>query len=245
MNRVTILVMALTGAFSTLYSCGATPEEQDDHPVSENVRGHENTEWSISYAYHMSDNKKALPRVLLVGDSICENYQSGVCTALEGKMSVSYWASSYCVTSPCYLKFLSIYLDEAEYSVIHFNNGCHSLSTANGDWEKGLRAAFALIKLKQPMAKIVWATTTPNRNETNNAKILELNAIAAKVVTDIKDIFVDDLYSLMHPLDRTAYWRDDFHFKPDAIAMQVNQVVERCLKAKEYDEGQVPVLMVE
>ena len=39
-------------------------------PVSANVRGHENIEWSIAYAYGLTDDTKDLPRVLLVGDSI-------------------------------------------------------------------------------------------------------------------------------------------------------------------------------
>ena len=95
-------------------------------PVAENVRGHENTEWSISYAYHLTDAKKSLPRVLLVGDSICQGYQGKVRAKLEGKANVTYWASSYCVTSPGYLRLLAFYLDEAKYDVIHFNHGLHS-----------------------------------------------------------------------------------------------------------------------
>lgn len=63
-----------------------TPEELVDCPVSENLRGHENTEWSISYAYHLTDGQKELPRVLLIGDSICNAYQSGVCSSLEGNI---------------------------------------------------------------------------------------------------------------------------------------------------------------
>ena len=96
------------------------------YPVAENVRGHENIEWSISYAYHFTDAKKDLPRVLLVGDSICQGYQGKVCGKLDGKVNVTYWASSYCVTSPGYLRLLAFYLDEAKYDVIHFNNGLHS-----------------------------------------------------------------------------------------------------------------------
>lgn len=207
----------------------ATPEELVEFPVSKNLRGHENTEWSSSDAYHLTDEQKALPRVLLVGDSICQGYRSGVCSALEGRMTVTFWASSYCVTSPCYLKFLSIYLDEAEYAVVHFNNGCHSLGTPTEDWEKGLRAAFNLIRLKQPKAKIVWTTTTPNRNPNLNAKVIELNAIAAKVVSEATDIAIDDLFSLMDPLDRETYWRDDFHFRPEAVGRQVGQIVSACL----------------
>ena len=230
--------IALAGGlgFALMKIGAATQAELADYPVSVNLRGHENTEWSTSYAYHLRDAQKSLPRVLLIGDSICQGYQSGVCSALEGKMSVTYWASSYCVTSPCYLKFLSIYLDEAEYSVIHFNNGCHSLSTSTEDWEKGLRAAFMLIKLKQPKARIVWTTTTPNRDAENNAKIVRMNEIAAKVVAEFGNITVDDLFSLMNPLDRTLYWSDNFHFKEEAIDMQVKQVADACLKAMEDGE---------
>ena len=32
-------------------------------PVSENSRGHENIEWSISYAYALADETRDLPRV--------------------------------------------------------------------------------------------------------------------------------------------------------------------------------------
>ena len=64
-------------------------------PVFENVRGHENVEWQIAYAFHLTDEKSNLPRVLLVGDSICNGYQGEVRRLLDGKMNVSYWISSY------------------------------------------------------------------------------------------------------------------------------------------------------
>ena len=103
-------------------------------PVSVNLRGHENTEWSQSYAYHLVDGRKNLPRVLLVGDSIVNGYQGEARRLLEAKgVNVTYWISSYCVTSPHYLTFLGIYLDEAKYDVIHFNNGLHSLDR-NANW---------------------------------------------------------------------------------------------------------------
>jgi len=224
--------VVLLGCALGFLSVGAvSPEELVEQPVSKNLRGHENIEWSTSYAFHLTDGKKELPRVLLVGDSIVGGYHSGVEGALEGTMNVTYWISSYCVTSPCYMKFLSIYLDEAKYSVIHFNNGCHSFGTPNEDWEKGLRAAFTLIRLKQPQAKLVWATTTPNGSEKNNARVVELNAIAAKVVAEFGGTAVDDLYAIMDPLDRKTYWRDNYHFTDQAIALQIQQVKNCCLKA--------------
>ena len=143
----------------------AADEIAEKYPVAENVRGHENTEWSISYAYHLTDAKKSLPRVLLVGDSICQGYQGKVAAKLEGKANVTYWASSYCVTSPGYLRLLAFYLDEAEYDVVHFNNGLHSCETTIADYAKAYRAALRLIKKKQPKAKLVWVTSTPINTE--------------------------------------------------------------------------------
>ena len=59
-------LIAALGACVLLSASAADP-----CPVSENLRGHENIEWSIGYAFHLTDANKALPRVLLVGDSIC------------------------------------------------------------------------------------------------------------------------------------------------------------------------------
>ena len=46
------------------------PKTRVEHP-------RENTEWIVSYAYNANDAK--LPRVLLVGDSICNGYSGDVC----------------------------------------------------------------------------------------------------------------------------------------------------------------------
>ncbi|MBO5643381.1 MAG: SGNH/GDSL hydrolase family protein [Kiritimatiellae bacterium] len=208
------------------------PEELVECPVSENLRGHENTEWSIAYSFNLTDeNKKDLPRVLLVGDSICNGYQGGVCRILDGKMNVSYWISSYCVTSPGYLRLLAFYLDEAKYDVIHFNNGLHSLSTPIADYMKGIKAAFQLIRLKQPQAKLIWAASTPLKEADKTAKAKELNEASLNVITKIGQISINDLFKPMDALDRNEYWTDVFHFKKAAREIQAKQVSKACLSA--------------
>lgn len=194
-------------------------------PVSENLRGHENTEWSRGYAYHLTDAKKDLPRVLLVGDSICCGYEGNVRKFLDGKVNVSYWASSYCVTSPNYLRLLSFYLDEAKYDVIHFNNGLHSLGTPDADWEKGIKAAFALIRSKQPQAKLVWCASTPLKDAAKTAKAKALNVIAAKETARL-GIRTNDLFALLDPLDRAQNWSDVYHHKPHVRAKAAKQVAD-------------------
>ena len=201
-------------------------------PISENVRGHENIEWSTSYAYGLTDETCGLPRVLLVGDSICNEYQRGVRERLKGKMNVTYWVSSYCVTSPAYLPLLSIYLDEAKYDVIHFNNGHHTPSkTPMEAYSKGLEAAFDLIRRKQPQAKLVWCSTTPLKSAAMTVRCRERNEAASKVVGKIGGVAIDDLFALCDPLDRESYWRDNHHFRPAAVAMQAEQVAASVLAA--------------
>jgi len=207
------------------------PEELVACPVSENLRGHENTEWTRAYAYGLTDSSRNLPRVLLVGDSIVCGYEGCVRRELRGKMNVSYLATSYCVTSPGYMKLLAFQLEEAKYDVVHFNNGLHSLGTPTEDWTKGFRAALELIRAKQPHAKIVWATSTPLKDPEKTAKSRELNAAGAKIVAEMGGIATDDLFSAMDPLDRQKDWRDTYHFKSHVIAQQAKLVSAACLKA--------------
>lgn len=197
------------------------------YPVAENVRGHENTEWSTSYAYHLTDANRNLPRILLVGDSICQGYQSKVRAKLEGKANVTYWASSYCVTSPGYLRLLAFYLDEAKYDVVHFNNGLHSCETPIADYAKAYRAALRLIKKKQPKAKIVWASSTPlNTTDSRAGKVAALNAAARRAAESVGDVAENDLYALANPLDRKAYWVDTHHYTEAGYELLASQVAE-------------------
>ena len=202
------------------------------YPVAENVRGHENTEWSISYAYHLTDANRNLPRVLLVGDSICQGYQGKVVAKLDGKANVTYWASSYCVTSPGYLRLLAFYLDEAKYDVIHFNNGLHSCETPVADYEKAYRAALQLVKKKQPKAKLVWASSTPlNATDSRAGKVAALNAAARRAAESAGGIVENDLYALANPLDRKAYWVDTHHYTDAGYEILASQVVEKVVAA--------------
>ena len=210
---------------------GYPPEEKVACPVSANVRGHEDTEWSISYGFHLTDKNRNRPRVLLVGDSICNGYQSGVARALAGKMNVTYWVSSYCVTSPGYLKRLELCLDEAKYDVVHFNNGLHSLGTPTEDWAKGLEAALKLIRARQPSARIVWTTSTPLKDAQKTAKVRELNAAGAEVVKRLGDIATDDLFALLDPLDRNQNWTDTYHHKAPVRKREAEQVAAACAAA--------------
>jgi len=219
MNANVVTAVVLTGVVLLAgFACGTGVD--GGCPVSAKVKGHENQEWSHSDGYHLRDGNSKLPRVLLVGDSICNAYRDGVRRALEGKMNVTYWASSYCVTSRGYMVLLGFYLDEAKYDVVHFNNGLHSMSADLVLWEEGLRKAFRLIRQNQPKAKIVWRTITPLKDRKLTERVVRMNTIAEKVVKEVGDIEVDDLFTPMNALDRESNWADMFHFRPGAVRMQ-------------------------
>lgn len=187
------------------------------------VRAREGTEWSTAYWYNVNDHQ--LPRVLLIGDSICNGYQSLVKDKLAGTAYVTFWASSKCVTDETYLKALSFLLGECKYDVIHFNNGLHSLGTDRAAWEQGLRAAFELLQKEGQGAKLIWCTSTPLKVAEMTEQAKELNAIAAKVNQDF-GFAVDDLFALMDPQDRDELWSDTFHYKGPGREMQAQQIAD-------------------
>ena len=202
----------------------------DPCPVNPNVRGHENVEWSIGYGFHLTDAQKGLPRVLLVGDSICNGYQGAVQKRLEGKVNVSYWVSSYCLTMPAYRKLLDFYLSEAKYDVVHFNNGLHSLGTDPALWERELESCLRTIRAAQPQAQLVWCSSTPLKDPKLTAKAAALNAAGARVAAKL-GVPCDDLFGLLDPLDREANWSDTFHHKGPVREREADQVAASVLTA--------------
>jgi hypothetical protein len=181
----------------------------------------EATEWVVSYWYNADGSN--LPRILLVGDSICNGYQALVNKELAGTAYTSFYASSKCITDRTYLSQLAFMLDEYDYAVIHFNNGLHSLNTPPAEWEAGLRAAVKLIKEKSKGAQIIWASSTPLKNPDLTAKAKALNEIAEKVMNE-NDIPTNDIFALMDPMDRNIFWVDAYHFTDDAKKLQAKQI---------------------
>jgi lysophospholipase L1-like esterase len=200
-------------------------------------RQREGTEWSITYAFNA--NETAKPRVLLIGDSICNGYQAFVKEELDSVAYTSFWATSKCVTDRSYIKELSFILDEYPYAVIHFNNGLHSLDTDRVAWEASLREVIKVLKEKGKGAKVIWATSTPLKDPALTAKAKELNAIAARVIAEA-GIPTDDLFGLMDPQDRATVWSDVFHYHEPGRRMQAKQVANEVKKLLPAPEAPKP-----
>ena len=75
MIRKIFTSIILISIFCTLQNLNAA-----DKPI---VHPRENTEWIVHYSYNA--NKSDLPRVLLIGDSICKQYEKQVCKDLAGQ----------------------------------------------------------------------------------------------------------------------------------------------------------------
>jgi len=164
---------------------------------------------------------KPLPRVLLIGDSICGGYQKGVKTLLAGKAVVVKNQGNGQHTWNG-LERLDDWLGDGKWDVIHFNWGLWDvayrnpksknfghldkvdgkLTTSLPDYEKNLRTLVA--RLKKTGAVLVWASTTPVPDgEPGRIKgdAATYNAVAAKIMA-ANGVAIDDLHGEVIRLGR-------------------------------------------
>ena len=183
-------------------------------------------------------NKKQLPRVLLVGDSIVKGYYGAVEEALKGKAAVARMATSAFLSDPAYLQQLDCLLDGYEFDVIHFNNGRHGFGYSEKEYAEALPRVIAHIREKQPQATLILACTTPVResNETKkqaNARIRERNRAVGELAQKL-GLEVDDLYAL-DAYKPEAYVADGAHFTGEIRSLQgrhIAEVLSRALAAR-------------
>ncbi len=168
-----------------------------------------------------ADQTKPLPRVLLIGDSICGGYQKGVKKLLTSKAVVvkNQGNAQHTRTG---LEKLDEWLGDGKWDLIHFNWGLWDvahrnpesknfghldkvngkLTTSLADYEKNLRKLVA--RLEKTGATLVWASTTPVPDgEPGRIKGDEVkyNAVAAKIMAE-NGIAIDNLHAEVIRLGR-------------------------------------------
>jgi hypothetical protein len=142
----------------------------------------------------------ALPRILLVGDSISKGYTLPVRELLKGKANV-HRPPENCGPTTLGVEKLDEWLGKGPWKIIHFNFGLHDLKYIDGkhqvplaDYEKNLREIVR--RLRATGAAIVWCNTTPVPKNCNpprrNADVIAYNAAAKKIMAET-DIPIDDL----------------------------------------------------
>lgn len=193
---------------------------------------------------------EALPRVLLIGDSICGGYQKTVKQQLAGKVDVAAIPDNAEYTGTG-LKKLDKWLGAGKWDAIHFNWGLWDMygwEYAKEDrspamYEKRLEELVQ--RLEKTGAKLIWATTTPacpepevtmlNRFKTElriSPETERQYQDAAKRVMNKHDIRINDLHALMAPeLARHATGPDNVHFTGAGYGMLGKQVATSILAA--------------
>lgn len=199
-----------------------------DYAAPEITRSHENTEWSITYSFNARDTET--PRVLLIGDSICNAYQGAVREGLSDCANITFWASSKCVTDPDYLRELDYLLDTYWYDVICFNNGLHSLTSSPDEWERMYANTVRFLSDKCAGIPLLLVLCTPVADRTKNQIVERENDFIRSFAAE-HGYPVIDLYTPMKALDKREMMSDVFHWKAPAVSQQAEII---CARLKPY-----------
>lgn len=202
--------------------------------------------------------KKPLPRVLLLGDSISLGYTDAVRKYLKGHADVSRPAEN-CQHTGHGLARIKTWLGDAKWDVIHFNWGIwdtHMLDAQNRlvrDETKGdlhirhtpMQYRENLTKLVETMektgAKLIWASTTPIMSRTGERfeDIKKFNMVAEKTMKE-RQIPINDLYKYVLPSVKDWQGSDRVHFNAqgnDQLGKRVSERIMDVLQAKANASG--------
>jgi hypothetical protein len=211
-----------------------------DAPVETDPRLHSDGKgWKLNQA---TVKDPALPRVLLIGDSILSGYMAHAIKKLEGKAYVDAWVNPYHQSEHLNTKILPEVLAKGPYDVIHFNMGLHGWQEGRikpGTFEPLTKGYVDAIRAKLPDARLIWASSTPvllggdvkQLDPVINGTIIEHNRMAAKVMAEC-GVPVNDFYGLLvDRLDLARGGKDKFHWNAPAYQILGDQCVEAVLKA--------------
>lgn len=178
----------------------------------------------------------ALPRVLVIGDSISMNYHEAARAALKG-IANYHRNEGNSMSSTHGAVNTELWLGDyqqpgAHWDVIQFNHGLHDLkqpydaktdsfgdyAVALDDYKKNLEKQIAT--LRKTGAQLIWCTTTPIPNENKGPYARRkganevFNAAALEVMKKYPDILINDLARVVEESSVFDKWRttNDVHF---------------------------------
>ena len=168
----------------------------------------------------------ALPRMLMIGDSISRGYTLAVRHALAGKINV-HRAPANCGPTASGLKNLDIWLGTGKWDIITWNFGIHDRKTDPKVYQQNLEVL--LQRLQKTGAKIIWVRTTPappsgkNAEEFSDAQCEQVNRIADALMQS-NHILEVDLYALMKPKLKEFQLPNNVHFKETGYQLMGSNV---------------------
>ena len=187
------------------------------------------------------------PKLLFYGDSISGGYRQYLIPALEGRVYAYHWSHFVGGIDPKVDELIKQGASIADFNLIFFNNGLHSLSwTPEKATDQQIidtqRAIVRGFKAGAPRAKLFWIATTPHtarRSESGkpvdalgdkNPVVLRINRLSEQVMKE-EGVEVIDMYTpLAARLELAA--GDEFHWSgpaykmiSDAIAAKTNEAL--------------------
>ena len=184
--------------------------------VIEAPQNKEGVEWVHDYTFNAFDQDS--PRVLMIGDSICNGYQWKVRQALADCVNVSFFITSYCVTRERYLRMLELVLEENRYDLILFNSG--HLANSIPLWEKSFRSVIRYIGDKLEGVKLALVNSVTHRLEKYRVENVQRNELVDVIGAEL-GLPVIDLWSPMEALGTgDDVFRDNAHFVPAVTEIQ-------------------------
>lgn len=197
-------------------------------------------------AYAFVEDDPALPRALLIGDSISIGYTAEVRTQLQGKANVHRIPTNGGDTNRG-LASIDAWLGDGRWDVIHFNWGLHDIKRvkegqldASADrvltpeaYQANLEALVT--RLKKTGATLIWAATTPVPQGAAGripGDEIAYNALASAIMAG-HDVQVNDLHGYIAPQLATRQRPANVHFEAEgsaALGQKVAEVIAEALK---------------
>ena len=186
-----------------------------------------------SNAWDFVPDDPALPRVLLIGDSVSRGYTQAVRKALAGKANV-HRAPANCGPTASGVKNLDVWLGDGKWDLIHFNFGIHDRNTPLTEYTDRLEQLVT--RMKATGARLMWASTTPIPDLPDKkytaASIIERNTAAANLMKK-HGVATNDLFTAITPHLAEMQNPDDVHFNSDGYTFlgdTVAKAIESQLK---------------
>lgn len=194
------------------------------------------------------EDDPALPRVLIIGDSISIGYTLPLREILKGKANVHRIPTNGGPTTRG-IASIDAWLGDGPWDVIHFNWGLHDLKyldeqgkladATSGrqqvpleEYEKNLRQLVD--RLQQTGAQLIWRSTTPVPEGAAGRVVGDAaayNAVAARIMQE-QGIPIDDQYEFCLPRLAELQLPANVHFTPEGsreLARQAATAIEQAL----------------
>ena len=187
----------------------------------------ERFEWIHSWCDETG--KADLPRVLLIGDSICHGYQEKVRAQLKGICYVDYLATSYAIDDRMYNDLVKSFLNGSEYQLLHINHGLHGIHMPQSSYK---RRFAKLLSFVEKDVKVIMATSTCVYQKGNNnfdkrwmKRVEERNAAVQELIFE-NDYCLDDLYEVSMQMPRALRAQDGTHYLDEGYDVLATAVVD-------------------